>query len=231
MTTSPSHRARGVLAGFANSADVGGLALPSGEPVPHKRIIRANTPTQLSQTEFDAALAFEFSAVLDLRSEEEVQAVAHPLNQLAGYRSLPLIDPAAEAREDFHRFTSLGEIYSSSLQRNAAHIAPIFSALADAPPGPVLISCRAGRDRTGMIVALLLDLVGVDREAIAEDYALVNETPNTSAGESGHRRNGGVDILAMLDHVTAAYGSTDAYLRWLDLTDPSVAAVKERLLP
>jgi len=218
-------RSRGLLTGFPNSADLGGLPLPGGPVLPEKRIVRSDTPPRLTPSEQEAADSWGFRAVLDLRSVDEVLASPHPLRRSLGYATLPLIDPVAEQREDFSRVTTLGEIYRSSLQRNARHIALIFSALADAPQGPVLVSCRAGRDRTGMVVALLLDLAGVDRAVVAEDYALA------PADASGHRRRGGSDILTMLDQVTSAYGSTSAYLRWLGLSDSHVSAIRERLEP
>lgn len=234
MDAAEPARARGSLAGFANSADLGGLPLPHGQRVPSGRIVRANTPEQLSTGELTAANAVGFSAVLDLRSHEELQARPHPLAQVPGYRSLPLIDPAAEARVDISLYRTTGEIYSSSLQRNATHIAAIFIALADAPSGPgsVLVSCLAGRDRTGMVIALLLDLAGVDRELIAADYALRPERPAPAAPPPPVQvRRGGEDILQMLEHISAAYGSTADYLRWLGLDDDTIEALRRRLEP
>jgi protein tyrosine/serine phosphatase len=49
----------------------------------------------------------------------------------------------------------------------------IVTALIAAAPGPVLVSCSAGRDRTGMVIALLLDLAGVDRDVIAAEHARI----------------------------------------------------------
>ncbi|MBN1091724.1 tyrosine-protein phosphatase [Blastococcus sp. TML/M2B] len=219
-------RSRGVLRGFANSADLGGLPAPRGSEVPTGRVIRANTPARLSEEDLAAAHAVRFAVVLDLRSSEELVACPHPLANSPAYRWLPLIDPAAEAGEDFSRYRTLGEIYSSSLQRNAAHIAAIFGAVASAPPGPVLISCRAGRDRTGMIAALLLDLAGVDRQAIAADHAL---PPAGTCGTNAADPASGDDILEMLDHVSAAYGSTAQYLRWLGLDGGTVDSLSRRL--
>ena len=223
-------RPRGLLPGFTNSADLGGLPLPGGRTIPPRRIVRADTPAQLSDDELAAAHAFGFVAALDLRSAEELLVCPHPLAQLPGYRSVPLIDPAAEARVDISRYGTLGEIYSSSLQRNATHIAAIFTALTAAPPGPVLVSCRAGRDRTGMISALLLDLAGVDREVIAAEYALVPEQ-SARAGAAAPTRPDRGDILQMLGHVSAAYGSTSGYLDRLGLDDVAVGALRARLEP
>jgi protein-tyrosine phosphatase len=186
------------------------------------RVYRANTPERLDDDELAAARAIGFAAVLDLRSGEELTARTHPLAHLPAYRWLPLIDPAAEAREDVSRFRTIGEIYSSSLQRNATHIAAIFDALAAAPPGPVLVSCRAGRDRTGMIAALLLDLAGVDRQVIEADFVL---TP------AGTDPPDGDDIRQMLDHVSATYGSTARYLARVGLDADTIGSLGRRLAP
>ena len=222
-------RSRGALPGFANSADLGGLPLPGGLTVPSRRIIRANTPGQLDADDLAVVQAFGFEAVVDLRSHEEVLAHPHPLAQLRGYRLLPLIDPAAEAREDFSRYPTLGDIYSSSLQRNATHLAAVFSALATAPPGPVLVSCYAGRDRTGMIIALLLDISGVQRDVIEADYSTLPDRP-AAAGTNPQQLDSG-PIAQMLAHVSVTYGSTAGYLRWLGLDDAAVDGVGQRLRP
>ena len=223
-------RPRGLLPGFANSADLGGLPLPDDRTILPRRIVRANTPVHLTDEELTAAQAFGFGTVLDLRSHDELVERPHPLAQLPGYRWVPLIDPAAEARVDISRYRTLGEIYSSSLQRNASHIATIFTALTAASPGPVLVSCRAGRDRTGMVVALLLDLAGVDREVIAAEYALApggstsdGRTPS-SAGRPDQR-----DIMQMLEHVSTAHGSTSGYLEWLGVDEAGIGALEARL--
>lgn len=234
MDAAEPARARGLLPGFTNSADLGGLPLPHRQRVPSGRVIRANTPAHLSDDELAAADAVGFSAVLDLRSQEELETCPHPLAQLPGYRSLPLIDPAAEAQVDISRYRTVGEIYSSSLQRNATHITAIFIALAQAAsgPGPVLVSCLAGRDRTGMVIALLLDLAGVDRKLIAADYALRPElTAPAAPSPPVQGRRGREDILQMLEHVSAAYGSTADYLRWLGLDDDTIETLRRRLEP
>lgn len=214
-------RSRGALPGFANSADLGGLPLPGGLAVPSRRIVRANTPGQLDTDDLAVARDFGFESVVDLRSREEVLAHPHPLAQLPGYRWLPLIDPAAEAREDFSRYPTLGDIYSSSLQRNATHLAAVFSALPTAPAGPVLVSCYAGRDRTGMIIALLLDLAGVQRDVIEVDYATLPDQQRLDSGA----------IAQMLAHVSETYCSPAGYLRWLGLDDAAVDGLGERLHP
>ena len=172
-------RARGVLAGFDDSADLGGLPLPDGSTVLDRRVVRANTPPDLSPGDRTAAEGFGLTAVLDLRAQEEVDAVPHPLMGVAGYRWVPLIDQVAEAGEDVSRY------------------------------------------RTGTVVALLLDLVGVAHDVIAADHVLGPGPTDPDA------RN----IVTMLDHVRDVHGSSAGYLRSIGLDDEEVSALRRRVSP
>jgi hypothetical protein len=72
--------------------------------------------------------------------------------------------------------------------------------------------------------ALLLDLAGVSRDLVVEDYVQV-------PARSEHRVPDGADIRQMLDHVTTEHGSTRGYLRWLGLAEEDVTTLRSRLLP
>jgi hypothetical protein len=61
--------------------------------------------------------------------------------------------------------------YLALIDRHADRFAEAIAAVADAPPGGVLIHCAAGKDRTGLISAMLLELAGVAEDVIADDYA------------------------------------------------------------
>ncbi|WP_211370613.1 tyrosine-protein phosphatase [Nonomuraea turkmeniaca] len=64
----------------------------------------------------------------------------------------------------------LGDIYIGMLQHRKTWLAGVVAEIADGLPA--LVHCAAGKDRTGIVIALILDLVGVDHEAIVRDYAL-----------------------------------------------------------
>ncbi len=64
------------------------------------------------------------------------------------------------------------DVYCWWLRDLGAGIKAALSGIADAPSAPILVHCHAGKDRTGVVVALVLLLAGVGVEAIADDYAL-----------------------------------------------------------
>ena len=152
-----------------NARDVGGLPTRYGVPTRGRALLRSELLDSADLPEFEA---FDAGLVLDLRSDWELKQ-PHPLDGSPAYQRIPWIDPAAEATRDPAAEPRLVDVYRNSLARNAAHISRIFTAIADAPADqPVVVHCKAGKDRTGLTVALLLELVGVPRERIAADYAI-----------------------------------------------------------
>jgi protein tyrosine/serine phosphatase len=117
-------------------------------------------------------------------------------------------------------------------------------AVACAVPGGVLIHCLAGKDRTGIAVALLLSVVGVDDEQIAADYALsalALEAERLAAlaaatdDETRERIERGYDgraetMLATLTHLRTRHGGAEAYLVRAGLSGDDIARIRARLL-
>jgi protein-tyrosine phosphatase len=107
------------------------------------------------------------------------------------------------------------DTYAPLLDHNAARIAAVVDAVATAPPGPVLVHCFGGCDRTGVLVALLLSVAGVAPGIIAADFA----------------RPPGRDAAAMvttLRHLTSAYGGAAAYLGRSGVDDATLRTVAAR---
>jgi rhodanese-related sulfurtransferase len=167
--------------------------------------------------------------ILDLRSDWELKR-PHPFEDDPSYRRIPWIDPAAEALRDAAAEPNLVDVYRNSLSRNAANIARIFQA-ADAPADrPVIVHCRAGKDRTGLTVALLLELVGVPRDVIAMDYAISEVNLGIQDGPEIARTRPET-ILGSLEHVDGQLGGIRGYLTGLGLTAVQIHRLATRLLP
>jgi len=120
----------------------------------------------------------------------------------------------------------------------------LFAAIAVAPPGAIVMYCHAGKERTGLASALLLELAGVDRATIAREHALSDEhlVPLYAAWldaepdpeERQRRRNGfrtKPDQMELtLGALDELYGGIERYLLDSGLEAPEIAAVRERIL-
>jgi protein-tyrosine phosphatase len=162
--------AGGVGPGLQNFRDLGGLASSSGERIGGGVLYRSDAPRAGDPP--PAGVAWPPATVIDLRSPAEAGG-EHPL---AGpdtqVHSIPLMAEAgivrlAEAPPAFD--DGVAGLY----RRTLSHVGPHFASVArllTASSGPTLIHCTAGKDRTGLVVAVLLSAAGVGREEIVADY-------------------------------------------------------------
>jgi protein tyrosine/serine phosphatase len=116
-------------------------------------------------------------------------------------------------------------------------------AVADAPAGGVVVHCVGGKDRTGLLTALLLHLAGVPVEDIAADYALSEERlrPRHDAWleaadtEAERRRLERITqtppevITGLFEELERRYGSVENYLRSAGVSDEGLARARARL--
>jgi protein-tyrosine phosphatase len=128
------------------------------------------SPDGLDAAGWAAIEAAGIATVVDLRNDDEVVGtIRRPVR--IEVRRLPIED---QGDRDFMDTWGdrLGSpaCYAEILRRWPDLVAAAMGAIADAT-GPVLFHCGAGRDRTGMISAMLEQIVGVDRDAILDDYA------------------------------------------------------------
>jgi protein-tyrosine phosphatase len=160
----------------ANARDLGGYPTADGRQTRWGAVVRADSLAALTPAGRDALLAYGVRAVVDLRLPAEIaehpNPFAEPGDHGVAYRNVSIIDPAAGFPPDT---VTLAENYLWSLDRFGGLVATAISAIADAPEGGVLFHCAAGKDRTGLISALLLALVDVPDQAVAADYALTAE--------------------------------------------------------
>ena len=139
---------------------------------------------------------------------------------------------------------TLHTLYVRALQERAEAIASILSMIAEAEDGAVLFHCTAGKDRTGLIAALLLGHAGVSDDEIIADYTLTGRMIAPLLDEIlAHAAERGMDETAMrpllacapqtmratLDHIADGHGSIAGYLKSLGLGDTVAARLKSKL--
>src|SRR5262249_9186048 len=135
------------------------------------QLIRCDSPSQLTPTGREALEAYGIRTAIDLRFPYEIEASPNPFADPAhpiAYVHISLIDPDAQA---FPAQTMVQQ-HCRWLDRFGPTIGRVVTAVARAEEGGVLIHCAGGRDRTGVMAALLLSAAGVPAEAAANDYAL-----------------------------------------------------------
>ncbi len=226
-----------------NVRDLGGLPTAGGGRIRERALIRADSLTRLTDEGVAQVKAAGVRRIVDLRNIDE--AVSHPFaGELDLYLLAPLIDPAREPDRNKTAERTLGDIYCSSLQRNARSIVEGVVAIADAPEGLVLVHCAVGKDRTGMIVALVLSVAGVADDVIAEDYAyshhglqaeheefLATLTDEALRRKASERMSARPQTMAqLLSFVREQWGDAAGYLRAHGVTDEQIERLRARLV-
>jgi hypothetical protein len=227
------------LEGAANARDLGGLPAARGRTRSHV-LLRADALDALTEADV-AHLVHErgLAHVVDLRTDGERRQRGRGLLGTAGvaYCEIAVFaDEELARRSDErayrlsqglppHEIMALG--YEELLVLGGAAFAGALERLA-APGGvPALVHCSAGKDRTGVLVAMLLDVAGVSRDAIVADYALTHERMDrvlarlrSVAGDpSGDHRTAGT-AAAGDDVPDFALGArAETMVRFLELLD------------
>lgn len=151
--------------GVTGFRDVGGIPADGGV-IRTGRLFRSGHLAGLDAPGADAVRA-RVRRIVDLRADDEVAADVTALTGVEITR-LPLY--LGSTRSFFLEDYSLGQIYAHLLGGGANRLVDAVRIIADGEP--TLVHCTAGKDRTGVTIALALAAVGADREAVVADYAL-----------------------------------------------------------
>ena len=260
---------------IANARELGGYAGEGGRKIVRGRLLRTAALADASPRDLKRLTGeFDVRLIIDLREKKE--AAAKPDPELPGVRYLQIdvMDPArfgednkkdaVERNEEqtfeehaaeiagFTEMPDIEQLYVYLLQEayGAAAFSRIFREILAVPEGAVLWHCAAGKDRTGVVAALLLAALGADRETIMEDYLLTNDfsvgrIADTKRrlleiGYDGKRAEAitniweGANPVLMenaLRSLEMSNGSIMGYLKErLSLTDADISKLRERYL-
>jgi protein tyrosine/serine phosphatase len=232
QTVADFHERHLPLEGVHNFRDYGGYATAGGGRLRSGWLYRSGQHVGATAADLERIAGLNLAAVIDMRSdrEREVAPCARPEGfgarvLFVGDREVeaaPHIAAADKVNDPDTAARRMVESYAGMAFRPAFRkvINHYFTALAEAD-GPVLIHCMAGKDRTGMAVALLHRALGVAREDWLADYLLTNITGNVEAR-----------IAAGAVHVREAFGREldDATVRVLmtvrpEFIDSGLAAI------
>jgi protein-tyrosine phosphatase len=167
------------LDGCINFRDLGGYRTVEGRTVSWRRVYRADSLHRLTDTDA-TRIADELRVVtaLDLRAHDEVEKAGRGLLEEHGVQWMHAATtdkamhvPAEGLPHDWHD-KRVSELYLMMLELGAGAYANALEVLADPDRQPAIIFCMAGKDRTGLLSAVVLSLLGVPEDDVVADYAL-----------------------------------------------------------
>jgi protein-tyrosine phosphatase len=228
--------------GFLNARTLAGVPTSYG-PIRDGRLYRSDEPRGGIEPIVAAITGEGIRTVVDLRSADEIGRRPSILASGAMYVVSPLVDPEMDHLRDLSSETNLLDLYRGSVDRNGRTIADAVHRIADAAPGGVLVHCSAGKDRTGILLAVLLSALDASDAAIIDDYTrsedrLVSYFADLlSAIDDAKRRervatyrHASADTMAgLLDHLRRRHGGSASYLRRHGVADQELRRLAVRL--
>jgi protein-tyrosine phosphatase len=246
-------RRRVGLDGPANFRDLGGY--PAGTRFLRRgRVFRSDSLSHMSDSDVRRVVdELGVATVVDLRAGHEVETYGHGPLGAAGVvvHHMPIADETRRDRVERPpdapdpATLTLDAIYLIMLDHYADRFVGVLRMLADEAKHPIVFHCAAGKDRTGIVAALLLSVLGVDDETIAADYALTSEHIEELLERHRERAETEGAPVEVSDAFLAAevavmrnllvemrnrYGSAEAYLEAHGLEPEAVAALRASLL-
>lgn len=228
-----------------NARDLGGFPTNDGRRTRWRSIVRTDYLTPFSVETQAAIAAYGMRTVLDLRTQSQAGRTPSPFaaqnEHGVAYVNISFTGLPDTASQEF---TTVSNEYRLLAERFSQVANNVMTTIANAPPGGLLIHCEYGKDRTGLVCALLLDLVGVPRDIIAADHMLsgVCLQPNfddfleNGPGER-HDREAELalflpqadSLLGVLNNIDDLYGNVATYLHACGVADHRLEAVRKRI--
>ena len=226
-----------------NARDLGGLRTRNGGRTREKAFLRTDDLYKLTPEGARALLAYGVTTVVDLRWPQELEARPAPFRGGSGnvrYAHVSLLDGSEKAWTAKAPGVPKERWNCAVLDHSGKEIVEVLRTIADAPSGVVLFHCAAGKDRTGVIAAMLLFAADVEPSEIAADYAISTDFIK-DAYLAAHPRESWDAVLEdvrcppeqiynMIAHLDSRYGGALEYLREAGLSGSEIARIWSRLL-
>jgi protein-tyrosine phosphatase len=217
------------LAGTHNVRDLGGYPAAGGT-TRWRRVLRADSLHKLDADGVAALIDEGLLTVIDLRQPQELDSHPNPFASHDGvrYHNVSLFErviPPMDASD------VLLEMYKLALSDRGEALRTILTAIAEAgDEGAVLFHCTAGKDRTGIVAALLLSLAGVDSDTIKADYAMTAALIADPASFQKLLAAEPATMAAFIAHIDDVHGGVEAYLASIGIGAEVQARLRARLV-
>lgn len=235
--------------GTLNLRDIGGYSTLNGHATVWRKILRGDALHQIDDKGREVLASYELKTSLDLRENDERTVAPDRLGDDVRLVSIPLFAYAVQPDIVPHyrrESTTLDDVYQYVVAERGAELAAAFRELARPGGLPAIVHCTAGKDRTGIVIGLLLSLLGVPDEVIAADFVATSLflTEEFYATLTQYAVDAGQDptefaamldcspelILNVLDQVRTSHGDIENYLLYHGLTSEEIEQLRSHLL-
>lgn len=234
------------LEGAVNLRDIGGYRIQDQRETRWQVFLRADNLDKLTAADQQTLLDYGLRHVVDLRSSSEAQHYPDVFARSAAviYHHLPLIEDGPDMQA-VEALPTHFEVYHYFLERCQPALKTILETICATGDGCTVFHCTGGKDRTGVIAALLLGLVAVDAETIAQDYALTSQYLASRAGEWRQQvLDAGGDVERFdrmmatrpevmrqtLAYLQGHYGGIPEYVQAIGVSDSAVSTLRLRFV-
>lgn len=241
------------LSGCGNFRDLGGYSARDGRRTRWRRLFRSDALIWLTEQDVQTLASHDLNLVfgIDLRTHDELESTHAGVlyGSTTRHHHLPFFPRFGEDRAEVQAAVhAMGKVASESylqlMEQSRPCFEGIFNLLADPNHYPSAFYCAAGKDRTGMVSALLLRALGVSDDQIIEDYALTRAPSEERL--IARLTAMGRDISELPDRATLAahpetmeyflagfdrqYGSVEDFLLASNVAEETLEKVRDNLL-
>lgn len=231
------------VAGLHNLRDVGGYPVADGGATRWGLLLRGGALDELNAAAHQPMAEIGLRSIIDLREDRELGDLPDSLfpDGVTSHRS-----PLYRGRLSLADMETLEEVYTEILQLCGPEIAAVLELLAVPGALPAVVHCSAGKDRTGLVIGLLLSALGVPDEVVAQDYGVTESAYSDQERERmirkglemGANANRITELMGsppvvmhtILDWLRAEYDSAEGYLLAGGLRSDSLAALRDVLV-
>jgi protein-tyrosine phosphatase len=235
-----------------NVRDLGGYATVDGRTTRWRTLYRADGIHHACEADVERLLGLGLRSVLDLRTHGELEergrfTVEHAT---VAYHHLPVLretwDGWVDVDRDVDAVPFLAQRYEEMLDDGAAALAGALEVLAAADAYPAVFHCAAGKDRTGVLAAVVLGVLGVDDDTIVTDYGLSKAAMDSLVDWMRANVPDSLDAMTdqpaafldappramhqVLEAVRARHGSMAGYVKAIGVDADVVTALRRNLL-
>jgi protein-tyrosine phosphatase len=230
-----------------NFRDLGGYRTADGAIVRWHRLYRADDLSYLGEDDYERFCSLGIRTVVDLRRPNEIEELGRAPD-LAGvaYHHVHLVHPTWQQRpfeNTAERTEYVIERYREMADVSADGFGQALRLIADPERAPLVFHCIAGKDRTGILAALTLSLLGVSDHDVIDDYHLselaeplawarytTDRRPDLSGVDRPYEVSPREAMAGFLDNLRAEHGSVETYAASIGITSEHIASMKAHLL-